>query len=296
MHEMNADFNWNRAKAFLKTAETGSLSAAAKALNMTQPTLGRQVTALEEELGVALFERVGRGLELTPNGRQLLEYVRQMAQSADQLMLSASGQSEHIAGNITITATDVMAFHQLPPLLVQLRREEPELSIQVIASNSASDLLRREADIAVRSFRPTEDELIGVKLRDEQAGLYASREYLKHLGNPVSPTDFQQAEFLGFTDNQRYLDTLNEWGFNLNESHFSMTCESLIIHWQLVLAGAGVGVMVDVIGDADPRVNRVCPDLPPFTSELWLVTHRELNTSRRVRRVFDFLVDQLRVP
>lgn len=290
---MNMDFNWNRAKAFLKTAETGSLSAAAKALNMTQPTLGRQVTALEEELGVALFERVGRGLVLTPNGRQLLEFVQQMSHSANRLMLSASGQNEHIAGNITITATDVMAYHQLPPILVQLRQEEPELSVQVIASNSASDLLRREADIAVRSFRPTEDELIGRKLRDEQACLYASREYLKRLGNPVTPAGFQEADFLGFTDNQRYLDTLNEWGFDLNESHFSMICESLIIHWQLVLSGAGVGVMVDTIGDADPRVSRVCPDLPPFTSELWLVTHRELNTSRRVRRVFDFLATHL---
>ncbi|WP_223788839.1 LysR family transcriptional regulator [Marinicella meishanensis] len=287
------NFNWNHAKAFLKTVETGSLSAAAVDLGMTQPTLGRQVTALEEELGVVLFERVGRGLVLTPNGEQLLDHVRKMAQSADHLSMLASGQNENIAGKIIITATDVMAFHVLPSIIIALRRAEPELSVEVIASNSASDLLRREADIALRAFRPTEPELIGRKLRDDESYLYAANTYLQQLGNPDRPDQFSQANFLGFKDNQRYLETLRGWGFALHDGHFSVICESLIIHWQMVLEGAGVGVMAGAIGDHEPRVRRIVPTLPPFISELWLVTHRELKTNLRVRRVFDFLAHHL---
>lgn len=293
MHGMNMEFNWNHAKAFLKTAETGSLSAAAVELYMTQPTLGRQVSALEKALGVALFERVGRGLVLTPNGEQLLAHVQQMAASADQLTWSASGQSQHIAGKIIITATDVMAYHVLPPILIELRRAEPELDIEVIAANSVSDLLRREADIALRAFRPTEPELIGRKLKDETSYLYAAHSYLSQLGHPEQVADYSDADFVGFNDNQRYLDVLRGWGFKVQEDNISMVCESLIIHWQLVLAGAGVGVMLGAIGEPEPRVRRIVPSLPPFVSELWLVTHRDMKTNARVRRVFDFLANHL---
>ena len=149
-------FDWNRARAFLVTAEEGSLSAAARALDMTQPTLGRQVTALEQELGVALFERGARGLELTPSGLDLLEHVRAMGEAANSLSLTASGQATAVEGNICITATEVMAAFILPPIIEKLRRLEPGITVELVASNSTSDLKRREADIAIRSFRPTQ--------------------------------------------------------------------------------------------------------------------------------------------
>lgn len=156
-------FDWNRARAFLVTAEEGSLSAASRALNIAQPTLGRQIKALEVELGVALFERSGRGLEITPSGKELLEHARIMGDAANKLSLVSSSKSESLEGNIAITATEMMAVFILPPLIQKLRKLEPGISIELISSNQASDLMRREADIAIRNFRPTQPDLIAKK-------------------------------------------------------------------------------------------------------------------------------------
>ena len=136
-------FDWNRARAFLVSAEEGSLSAAARALGMAQPTLGRQVRALEDELGVILFERVGRGLTLTPSGLELVEHVRAMSEAASRVSLTASGQSQSIEGTVCISATEVAAAYVLPPIITRLRRAEPGIAIEVVASNNISDLRRR---------------------------------------------------------------------------------------------------------------------------------------------------------
>ncbi|MEM7018651.1 MAG: LysR family transcriptional regulator, partial [Pseudomonadota bacterium] len=167
-------FDWNRARAFLVTAEEGSLSAAAQALDMTQPTLGRQVTALEEELGVALFERVGRGLALTPSGLELVEHVREMGDAANRLSLAASGQSDAIEGTVCITATEEMSAFILPRIIRKLRDKAPGIEVELIASNSTSDLGRREADIAIRGFRPTQLNLITRKVSESSFNLYAA--------------------------------------------------------------------------------------------------------------------------
>jgi len=286
-------FDWNRARAFLVTAEEGSLSAAARALKMTQPTLGRQVTALEKELGITLFERVGRGLQLTQSGLDLVEHVRAMGDAANRLSLTASGQSTSIDGSICITATEVMAAFGLPPIIQELRRMEPGIEVEIIASNSTSDLKRREADIALRAFRPTQPDLIAKRLGDVRAHLYASPHYLQQLGNPSSPDDFENAEFVGFDRTDRLIAALNEGGFNLAPRNFPIITENHLVQWELVKQGVCIGVMLEEVGDAEPLVERVLPAIKPFVGELWLVAHRELKTSRRVRMVFDFLAAKL---
>ena len=152
-------FDWNRARAFLVTAEEGSLSAAARALGMAQPTLGRQVDALESELGVVLFERVGRGLELTPSGLELLEHVRSMGEAANRVSLTAAGQSQSIEGTICIAASETYAAILLPPILAKLRRLEPGIHIEIVASSKPSDLRRREADNASPNCGPTDPDM-----------------------------------------------------------------------------------------------------------------------------------------
>jgi DNA-binding transcriptional LysR family regulator len=289
----SVDFDWNRARAFLVTAEEGSLSAAARALGMTQPTLGRQVTALETELGVALFERGGRGLELTPSGLDLLEHVRAMGDAASRFSLTASGQSTSIEGSICITATEVMAAFVLPPILGRLRQLEPGIEIELIASNSTSDLKRREADIAVRAFRPTQSDLIARKVCDTNMHPYAARSYLRRLGNPRSPKDLGGADFLGIDKTNLLVDVLNERGFTLTLRNFPVITENHLVQWELVKQGLGIGFMTEDVGDAEPLVERALPRLDPFPVEVWLVAHRELKTSRRVRMVFDFLVSEL---
>lgn len=286
-------FDWNRARAFLVTAEEGSLSAAARALGMTQPTLGRQISALEQELSVSLFERAGRGLALTPTGVELLGFVRTMGDAANQMSLSATGQSELLEGNVCITATEVAAAFELPPIIRKLRKQEPGIKIELIASNSTSDLKRREADIAIRAFRPTQPDLIAKRLKGVRARLYATPSYLDSIGNPNSPEEFTHAEFIGFDRSERLIEGLREMGFHLDQSHFPVITENHLVHWELVRHGIGIGIMPEEYGDHDPKVVRILPRAKPFPVEVWLVAHRELRTSRRIRRVYDFLAAEL---
>ncbi len=287
-------FDWNRARAFLVTAEEGSLSAAARALGMTQPTLGRQVTALEEELDVVLFERVGRGLTLTASGLELLDHVRSMGDAAGRVSLVASGQAQSIEGTIAITASEVNSAFLLPSILGRLRRLHPGVELKIVASNSVRDLRRREADIALRNGRPTDPALVATRLRDTPARLYASRSYLERIGNPKTPKDLGDAAFIGFSDDGgRLMNGLNAMGFSLTPKNFPIHTESHLVLWELVKNGLGIGVIIDEVGDAEPRVERVFPALAPIPVPMWLVAHREVHTSRRVRMVFDLLVEQL---
>lgn len=287
------DFDWNRARAFLVTAEEGSLSAAARALGMTQPTLGRQVSALESELGVALFERGNRGLELTPSGLELLEHVRKMGDAASSFSLSAQGRSDSIEGDICISATEAMAVYQLPAVIRALREAYPGINIEVIATNSTSDLKRREADIAIRAFQPTQPDLIARKLGNIKAHLYASPEYLSSIGGVSVIEDLNAAQIIGFDSEHALMKELNKQGCGLSIDNFRVLTESHIVHWEMVKQGVAIGIMVEEVGDSEPNVERVLPDLEPYNGGLWLVAHRELRTNRRVRAVFDFLVGAL---
>lgn len=260
---------------------------------MTQPTLGRQVAALEEELGVALFERAGRGLDLTPSGLELMQFVRDMGEAASRLSLAATGRSESVAGNVCISASEAMAVYGLPPLIKKLRAHEPGITIDLVATNSTSDLKRREADIAIRAFRPTQPDLIARKLCDQPAHLYATADYLDELGPCAEPSDLSEADFIGFDHDHLLMRALNEQGFALTTRNFPVLTENHIAHWELVKQGVGIGIMVEEVGDAESSVVRVLPDLVPYSGSLWLVAHRELKTSRRVRTVFDFLAAEL---
>lgn len=286
-------FDWNRARAFLVTAEEGSLSAAARALNMTQPTLGRQVSALEQELGIALFERVGKGLELTPSGLELIDHVRAMGEAANRLSLTASGQSTSIEGDICITATEAMAAFILPSIIYKLRQQQPGINIELIASNSTSDLQRREADIALRAFRPSQPDLIAKKLLDLRHYLYCSSSYLERLGQVNYPENLNQADFIGFSNIELIINAFTDFGLTLTRKNFPVITDNHIVQWQLVREGIGIGIMSDDIGDHDTLVQKVLPDLEPLKSEIWLVAHRELRTNLRVRMVFDFLDHEL---
>ena len=286
-------FDWNRARAFLVTAEEGSLAAAARSLGMAQPTLGRQVTALEREIGVDLFTRRGRGLELTPNGIKLLAHVRLMGEAASRFSLSASGKSEFIEGNVCITASELLSAFVLPPMIQTLRDMEPGIEIEINATNEERDLNRREADIAIRNFRPTQPELITRKLGSVRGHLYAAKSYLKQLGNPKSMAELNKASYIDTEKPGRLLALLNAQGFNLSQQNFPVISNSHIVQWELVKLGAAITATVEDIGDNEPLVERlVIPGLSPIEMDLWIVTHNELRTSRRIRRVFDFLVSE----
>ena len=292
MNWRTVNFDWNRARAFLVTAEEGSLSAAAKALGVSQPTLGRQVAALEDELSTALFERGGRGLELTRNGLELLAYVRAMGEAASSLSLAATGQAKSIEGEIAISASEITAAYILPPILQRLRCQYPGIRINLVASNEASDLRRRAADIAIRNFRPKEPDLIARKVGEFSATLYARPEILADLPSPLTD-GLCKAPFIGFlSNNERYVGALAQRDLKLREDQFVARTDSHLVHWQMARTGIGIGMMPVELGDAEPHVERVFED-KVFGGDVWLVSHRELRMNLRVRTVFDFLTAEL---
>ncbi|WP_340692860.1 LysR family transcriptional regulator [Hyphomonas sp.] len=287
-------FDWNRARAFLVTAEEGSLSAASRALGMTQPTLGRQVAALEEELGVVLFERAGRGLTLTPSGLDLVDHVRGMGEAATRFSLAASGQSQSLEGSVCISASEVDATFRLPGIIARIRREEPGIEIEVVVSQEASDLRRREADIAIRSFQPTQPNLIARKIRDIPIHLYATPDYMERVGNPAPDADLTAVDFIGFDRTDMVVAALNQAGMNVTQDNFPIICKFQLLQWGLARQGLGIVIFPEDIGDGEPLVRRAFPGQEPvIIIPQWLVCHRELNTSRRVRRVFDLLAEEL---
>jgi|TARA_B100000767_G_scaffold160372_1_gene150475 DNA-binding transcriptional LysR family regulator len=286
-------FDWNKARAFLVTAEEGSLSAAARALGMAQPTLGRQVDGLEQELGIVLFERVGRGLQLTPGGLELLDHVRVMGDAAGRVSMNALGQSQTLEGRVCISASETYAAVLLPPIIAKLRILEPDIHVEIVVSNQASDLRRREADIAIRNFRPTEPDLIAKKVGEADAVLYATPDYIEKIGNPTIPQDLRHAHFVNLDHAGMMIKALNKLGLGLTEENFPLLTESYLVMWELVRQGVAIGILDAHIGDADPTVRRVLPDFQPFIFPIWLVSHRELTTSRRIRRVYDYLAEEL---
>jgi DNA-binding transcriptional LysR family regulator len=286
-------FDWNRARAFLVTAEEGSLAAAARSMGMTQPTLGRQVAALESEIGFDLFTRRGRGLELTPNGIKLLEHVRLMGDAANQFSLSASGKSDVIEGDVSITASELLSSFMLPRMIKTLREVEPGIDIEIYSTNEVRDLNRREADIAIRSSRPTQPDLIAKKLCSFQGHLYAAKSYLRQLSDSPSIDELNKANFIDTEKPGRLMTLLNSQGFNLTRQNFPVISNSHIVQWELVKQGVAISATVEEIGDNEPLVERVVTaNLPLITIDLWLVAHNELRTNRRIRRVFDFLVSE----
>ncbi|KNZ31509.1 MAG: LysR family transcriptional regulator [Methylibium sp. NZG] len=287
------NLDWNQLKAFLETAETGSLSAAARKLGLTQPTLSRQVAGIEQRMGVTLFERVGKAMALTPTGVDLLEHARAMGAAAEALRLAATGRSQAVGGVVSISATDVVAAHLLPPLVRLLRDREPGIAVEVIASNALSDLLRREADIAIRHVKPEQPDLIARLIRETEANFYASEDWVKVHGHPRHAEEAVRLPFVGSDRRGQFLAYLCRHGLPLSEANFSCYADHSVAHWALVRHGMGIGAMMEEIARDTPGIVRVLDDVPPVRFPIWLVTHRELRTSRRIRVVFEALAQGL---
>ncbi|MBF9049657.1 LysR family transcriptional regulator [Roseobacter sp. HKCCD9010] len=287
-------FDWNQVRAFLATVEEGSLSAAARVLGQAQPTLGRQVTALEETLGVTLFDRVGKSLVLTPSGVDLLDHVRDMGEAATRISLAAAGQSQEIAGDVRISAADSTAAYILPDILADLRAQAPAIRIEISVSNEISDLRRREADIAIRHVPPKEPDLVARKLPGSMGHLYAAPSYLARYGRPQTVDDLIDHVFIGVDQTDRMIEVLRQHGLNLSHANFPLLSSNTVAIWEMVRKGLGIGIMSEQIASRTESVEKIDPPgFLPIPVPVWLTTHQELHTSRRIRLVFDFLVERL---
>jgi DNA-binding transcriptional LysR family regulator len=284
--------DWNHIRGFHATAVAGSLSAAARHLGLTQPTLSRQVLALEADLGVTLFERRGRRLVLTQTGMELLEHIRIMGDAADTLVLAASGRVQEIGGRVCISATDTFAAYILPEIVARIRSEAPQITIAIVASNEFSDLHRGEADIAIRHVRPDRPGLVGRHIRDTEASFFASGDWVARNGRPRGPADLARADLMGF-DDPRFSEFLREIGIPIATGDLRIVSESAFVIWEMVKRGMGVAVMLREVAERTPGVVNLLPDMTPIPVPIWLVTHQELETSPRVRIVQMILSEEL---
>ena len=288
-----ANFDWNKTKALLVVAEEGSLSGAARRLGVAQPTIGRQIASLEQELGVTLIDRTGHGVILTEAGLALAEHTGMMAEGARRIALTASGNAQAIEGTVRITATEGGCVHYLAPIIAELHEQEPGIRIELIGTDEVRDLSKREADIALRTLRPTTPDLYVRMVREDVGRLYASKTYLDRWGRIDEVEDIRSAKLIGFDNNAPVVAGLNAAGVPVDDSNFVILTSSYLAMWEMVKAGVGGGLNLESIGDEEPTVERILPFMPGLPVQFWLVTHKELKTSRRIRLVFDFLADRL---
>ena len=284
--------DWNHIRAFHATAVAGSLSAAARQLGLTQPTLSRQVLAFEAELGVTLFERRGRKLVLNQTGMELLDHIRIMGDAADTLVLAANGRVQEIGGRVCISATDTSAAYILPEIVARIRSEAPQITIAIVASNELSDLHRGEADIAIRHVRPDRPGLVGRHIRDTEAAFYASEDWVARNGLPEGPADLARAGLMGF-DDPRFSGYLRDIGIPIATEDFRIVSESSVVIWEMVKRGMGVAVMMREVAERTPGVVNLLPDMAPIPVPIWLVTHQELQSSPRIRLVQAIVAEEL---
>lgn len=309
-------FDWNHARAFMFVAQNGSLTAAAKLLSTTQPTIGRQVQAFEEQIGATLFERTGNQLVLTEQGQLLLQKMEEMSFAAEQVMLSAEDSSQTLQGKVTVSCSELDAIYRLPLIVKQLHDDYPLIEIEIIVTNQVSDLLQREADIAIRTFRPQQDNLIAKKIKLESIGLYGTPAYINPILTAVNkssdlsspnkiyldksikiPTSEHLSGFklIGFDEVEMMLDRMNLAGWHIAREQISALTNNQTL--QIEFAKQGLGLILlprDIVDNSSIPLIEAFPDSPPlFELEVWLVCNQNLRTSRRVNLVYQKLAESL---
>lgn len=290
---MNTNFDWTLVRSFLAALDQGSLLGAARVLQSSQPTIGRHIAELESQLGVVLFERTGRGLKPLAMALRLAEAARAMEAGAHQLQRSVSSLDDAISGTVRITASQTVACAMLPPLLSRLQQELPGIQIELVSSNEVSNLLRREADIAVRMVQPDQASLVAKRIGKMAIGAYAHRSYLQRAGTPREPSELLVHALIGSDKNEDILRGFAALGYPVKREHFSFRSDDLMAHWHAVRSGLGIGFIADYLARTDADVVNVLPMLKIPALPIWLAVHREIRTSKRIRAVYDFLGDNI---
>ena len=286
--------DWNLLQAFTAVAETGSLSAAARQLGQSQPTLGRQVAKAEAALGTALFTRQPRGLSLNESGEALYPLALEMQNAARRLSLIAAGQSQSLKGTVRITASKVFSHYNLPPILAQIRLAEPDIQLELAPSDSTENLLFREADIAIRMYRPTQEDVIARKLGEIKTGLFAHKSYIARRGTPQSIADIGAHEMVGLDQNPLIIDAMKALGIPRTREGFPVRCDDQATYWELARAGCGLGATQLQIGQRTEGMVQILPDLPLENLPVWLVAAKALRQTPRIRRVYDLLASAIK--
>ncbi len=284
-------FDWQLIRSFLAVLEAGSFTAAARATGAHQPTLTRHVADLEAQLGTPLFERTGRGVVPTAAAHEILASAQQMQAGAAALSEAISGRRDRLGGTVRITASQVMAAWLLPAILTELHATEPSIQLELVASNDVDNLLRRDADIAVRMVRPSQGSLLARRIAEIQVGAFAHRRYLEVAGVPRTADELLTHRLLGHDTDDIILRGFASAGLRVSRAQFPIRTDDHIAYGQLLAEGAGIGFVACYNAARWPGVVRVLPGLRIPPMPCWLAVHREVRGNRSVRHVFDFLAD-----
>jgi DNA-binding transcriptional LysR family regulator len=290
---VSTPFAWDLIRTFLAVAEVGSFSGAANRLGSSQPTVGRQIAELEAQLGTPVFRREPRGHRLTEAGLRLIDHARAMNEAAARLSLEAAGQAETLKGTVRITASVVVSHYLLPPIFQKIHAAEPEIELELNPSDATENLLFREADIAIRMYRPEQLDIITRRVGTQRLGLFATRAYLDRFGTPTVLGDIPGHSFIGYDRSDLLIQGMRELGIAADRSMFSVRCDNQTVYIQMVRAGAGLGVVPLNIAARDPGLVRVMADLALPDLPVWLAAPEALRTSPRIRRVWDMLAAEL---
>ena len=290
---MSSDPDWNLHRTFLAVLQQGSLSAAARQLGLTQPTVARHIDALEQAVGGDLFLRTPRGLSPTEMAMELKPYAESLAHTAGALMRAASGVAGDVRGTVRLTASEVIGVEQLPPILVSLRARHPKLVVELVLSNAVDDLLRRESDIAVRNVEPTQEALVARRLPPIALGLHAHRRYLEQRGTPTSIAALADHDVIGFDRETPAMRRFIERFPAFPRSAFALRSDSDLAQLAAIRAGFGIGICQAPIARRDPNLVRVLPNAVNLELGVWIVMHEDLKSSARCRALFDALTEGL---
>jgi DNA-binding transcriptional LysR family regulator len=286
-------FDWALVRSFLAVLDAGSLMGAARRIGAQQPTLSRHVAELEAQLGAPLFERTGRGVTPTAMALAIADAARQMQDGADTLTRSLARERSATTGSVRISTSQVAASWLLPELLARFADEEPGIQVDLVASNQVSNLLRREADIAVRMLRPAQASLVARKLADIRIVACAHEHYLEHAGTPRKPADLLAHRLIGYDRDDSIVRGFALSGLDTAREHFALRCDDQVAYGRLVAAGAGIGFVAHYAMRQWPGVRALLPMLAIPPLPCWLAVHREIRGSRVVRRVYDYLAETI---
>jgi DNA-binding transcriptional LysR family regulator len=286
-------FDWALIKSFLAVLDAGSLMGAARKLGAQQPTLSRHVAELEAQLGGPLFERTGRGVTPTAMALAMAASARQMEAGAEALSRALTGQRTATEGTVRISTSQVAGVYLLPPILAQLRQAEPGIAVELVTSNLLTNLLRREADIAVRMIRPKQGSLVARKLGEVSIVAAAHRSYLERNGRPKKPEDLLKHQLIGFDRDDTMLRGISRMGYAIPKEAFSIRTDDQIAYGHLLASGAGIGFIAAYNLAYLPGVEQVLPSLKIPALPCWLVVHREIRSNPVVRKAFDFLAAKI---
>ena len=274
--------DWTDLQHFLALAREGSLSAAARSLNVDHVTVARRVAALEASMALKLVDRRPRSYELTEDGKRIAKIGGSMAETAFALERAAQASKSEIGGEITISAPPSLANLLIAPKLVRLRQQHPGIRIKLIGEKRMASLNRREADLALRLSRPTEPGLVARKIGYFEFALYGSPDYLK----ATLPHAFAFVAYDASMDEAPQQRWLRRFA---GTREIVLRTNDLENQAAAVRTGIGLAALPRFLGEADPRLERHDIGGRPVGREIWLVLHRDLRRTPAVRAVASFL-------